>query len=185
MFAKPDFLEVVTREGFIASQKGNACWIKHHGEKTSSCKISLDKQTFHCYGCGAHGDIIDFVMDLHKLNFNDACKYLGIIPGKQTPIDPTIQRRKKIQKDYEAAIHNLWEKFCKRSRELYHVKFQVKDNPRALTEPGADYFAALMGDLTEVDFKIETLINGTFEEKMILLRDNEYGYCRKIKSAAA
>jgi len=31
---------------------------------------------FYCFGCGAHGDVIDWVMKLHNLSFNEALKYL-------------------------------------------------------------------------------------------------------------
>lgn len=47
-----------------------------HEEKTPSCKIYKVKNNFHCFGCGAHGDIIDFVMKLHALEFGDAVRYL-------------------------------------------------------------------------------------------------------------
>ncbi len=38
-----------------------------HNEKTPSFVISDDKQTYHCFGCGAHGDLISFLTEKRKL----------------------------------------------------------------------------------------------------------------------
>jgi hypothetical protein len=46
---------------------------------------------YHCYGCGAHGDVIDFIQNLHGCGFKDACRHLGISTGK-----PTKETRTKI-----------------------------------------------------------------------------------------
>lgn len=46
-----------------------------HEEKTPSFTVFKDNH-FHCFGCGEHGDVIDFVMKLNKLNFVEAVKYL-------------------------------------------------------------------------------------------------------------
>jgi hypothetical protein len=125
-------------------------------------------------------------MLLYKLSFKDACKHLSIIPGKPAPIDPAIQRRKKIQKDYEMAIHNLWEKLCERSRALHKLKIKVKNNPGTLTEQGAALFSERMGELAQVDFKLNTLLQGSFEDKIFLLRGKGDAHCGgQFRSAAA
>lgn len=43
-----------------------------HAEKTPSFKVDTKKQTFHCFGCGAHGDAIDFVMKYDGVSFREA-----------------------------------------------------------------------------------------------------------------
>lgn len=48
-----------------------------HGEKTPSFSVSEDKQFFYCFGCGAKGDVIDFVMQYQAVDFKDAIKILG------------------------------------------------------------------------------------------------------------
>ena len=47
-----------------------------HNEDTPSFYVYLDDNKFHCYGCQAHGDAIDFVMKVSGLNFVEAVKYL-------------------------------------------------------------------------------------------------------------
>lgn len=48
-----------------------------HNEKTGSFYIYLDKNRYHCFGCGVNGDAIEFIMKLNGLNFVDAIKYLN------------------------------------------------------------------------------------------------------------
>jgi len=48
-----------------------------HDEKTPSFYI-FDDTRFHCFGCGAHGDVIDFVQKYYGLSFPDAIRHLGI-----------------------------------------------------------------------------------------------------------
>lgn len=172
---KPDIVAIIEREG-IELKRGKApC--PFHSERTPSFMVNQNKQKFNCYGCGAHGDVIDFIMLLHKLSFKDALVYLGMKNGKPIQIDPAIARQKKIQKDYEAAIHNLWEKLCERSRALHKLKIKVKQNPGALTEQGAALFAGRMGELAEVDFKLDTLLKGNFDDKIFLLRGERDAHC--------
>jgi DNA primase len=157
-----------------------------HEEKTPSFYVNEEKQICACWGCGFYGDVIDFIMKLHNFNFKDACRYLGIIPGKPAPIDPAIQRQKKIQKDYEMAISNLYESFCKWARNLHALRIQVERNPGALTEQGAALFAERMGELAAIDFKIDLLLKGDFEDKIFLLRGHRDAHCSgEIRSAAA
>ena len=46
-----------------------------HNEKTASFRVYKDG-TFHCFGCGAHGDVITFVMKMQNISFQDACLML-------------------------------------------------------------------------------------------------------------
>jgi len=49
-----------------------------HDDKTPSFSVSEEKGVFHCFGCGAGGDVIDFVMKLYGLSFREALAELGI-----------------------------------------------------------------------------------------------------------
>ncbi len=48
-----------------------------HDEKTPSFSVNQDKQIYKCFGCGAGGGSINFIMDIEKLDFIEAIKYLG------------------------------------------------------------------------------------------------------------
>ena len=50
-----------------------------HGEKTPSFRVDLEKDTFHCFGCGAEGDAIDFVMKMDGVSWQEAIAKLAKI----------------------------------------------------------------------------------------------------------
>ncbi len=56
-----------------------------HQEKTPSFTVSAPKQFYHCFGCGAHGNAIGFVMDLDRLNFVEAIEELARQLGLEVP----------------------------------------------------------------------------------------------------
>ncbi len=58
-----------------------------HQEKTPSFTVSGEKQFYHCFGCGAHGNAIDFLMEFDNLGFVDAVEDLAQQAGLQIPRD--------------------------------------------------------------------------------------------------
>lgn len=179
---KPDIINIIAQEG-IELKRGKAL-CPFHAENTPSFMVNRDRHTFHCFGCGERGDVIYFIMKLKGISFKDALVYLGIKNGRPVKANPAIALERKIQKDYETAIANLYEKLCQQSRELHKVRVQVKKNPGALTEQGAVYFAESMGRLAVIDFKIETILQGSFEDKIFLLRGDKNAACRDFKQTA-
>ncbi len=73
-----------------------------HNEKTPSFTVNDQKGFFHCFGCGAHGDIISFVIDSEGLNFKEAvikiAEDFGIPIPQAKPIDAV--KENKIERDY-------------------------------------------------------------------------------------
>ena len=72
-----------------------------HREKTPSFHVSADKQLYHCFGCGAGGSIIQFIMNAEGLDFPDAVRFLADranirLPEKDgTPLNEERHRRKQ------------------------------------------------------------------------------------------
>lgn len=65
-----------------------------HNEKTPSFTVSEDKGFYHCFGCGAHGSAIDFVMHTEGLNFMEAVEKLAGLAGMEVPaMDPHAKAR--------------------------------------------------------------------------------------------
>jgi len=60
-----------------------------HHEKTPSFVVSQTKQLFHCFGCGAGGDVFGFLMKADSLNFPEAVRDLGERTGISIPLSPS------------------------------------------------------------------------------------------------
>ena len=56
-----------------------------HSEKTPSFNVSSDKQLFYCFGCGAGGDVITFIMKAENLSYPEAVAFLAEKVGLQVP----------------------------------------------------------------------------------------------------
>ena len=65
-----------------------------HQENTPSFTVSDAKGFFHCFGCGAHGDPIKFIMDIDNLPYPEAIKFLAEKAGMQIPEPPKQSRPK-------------------------------------------------------------------------------------------
>jgi DNA primase len=74
-----DLAEVVTEHGIELKKRGRTLFglCPFHEEKTASFGVSREAGLFHCFGCGAGGDVIGFVVRFHQLSFPDALKRLA------------------------------------------------------------------------------------------------------------
>lgn len=61
------------------------CSCPFHSEKTPSCTVFTDTQSFYCFGCGAGGDVITFIMKIENLDFTEAVKLLAQRSGLEIP----------------------------------------------------------------------------------------------------
>jgi DNA primase len=77
-----------------------------HSEKTPSFSVSDEKGFFHCFGCGAHGDVISFVMQTESLGFAEAVEKLAAEAGLELP-RATPEQRAVEQR--QAGLHEIME----------------------------------------------------------------------------
>jgi DNA primase len=76
-----------------------------HKEKTPSFSAVEDKGFFHCFGCGAHGDVIGFVMQTESLSFPEAVEQLARQAGLEVPKEtPEERERASRQATLQGAI---------------------------------------------------------------------------------
>jgi DNA primase len=84
-----------------------------HNEKTPSFYVVEDKGFFHCFGCGAHGDAIGFLMRSENLDFIEAIERLaglaGVAVPQQTPQEREKAQRQKTLLEALAAAANFYE----------------------------------------------------------------------------
>ncbi|MGQ9369841.1 DNA primase [Azospirillum sp. ST 5-10] len=81
-----------------------------HNEKTPSFYVNDQKGFFHCFGCGAHGDIIGFVMRHDNLSFPEAVEALAGRAGLPVP-RPTEEERQRYER--RKTLHDLMEQACR------------------------------------------------------------------------
>ncbi len=110
LLAKNDIVSVISSYMQL-KPKGRRLWglCPIHGEKTASFSVSPDKQMFYCFGCHAGGTVIQFVMQVERLNFQEAVRFLAERAGMEMPSmgDDAALRRQRAYKErlYEACQH--------------------------------------------------------------------------------
>ena len=166
---KVDIVDVVdSRVALKKRGKEHIACCPFHDEKSPSFTVSQNKQFYHCFGCGAHGTALSFVMEYERLDFIDAVEALAAdyhleVPREQGSFQPQ-------QNDDKPAIYEILNK----ASQLYNQ--QLKANQRAV-----DYLKnrGLSGEIAKTfeigyaidgwDFILKQLGN-TKSEKDILLQ---------------
>jgi len=100
-----------------------------HGEKTPSFTVSPSRQTYHCFGCGAHGDAIRFLMEHTGLGFMDAVRELAQRAGVQVPEDDTTPEERARAVEHREKQASLSEILARAGR---HYREALKSSPRAI-----------------------------------------------------
>jgi len=102
-----------------AGREFQAC-CPFHDEKTPSFTVSPQKQFYHCFGCGAHGSAIGFLMNYEGLEFVDAVEELARLAGLEVPREASQKARPS------AGLYELME-----SATAYY-QAQLKENQEAI-----------------------------------------------------
>lgn len=94
LLARSDIVELIERRVPLkrAGSEFQAC-CPFHDEKTPSFTVSPKKQFYHCFGCGAHGSVIGFLMQYEGLEFLDAVEELARAAGLEVPSAGKQQQR--------------------------------------------------------------------------------------------
>ncbi|MDQ7742901.1 DNA primase [Hydrogenophaga pseudoflava] len=125
-----DVVDVVGR--YVQLKKGGANFMglcPFHGEKSPSFSVSPTKQFYHCFGCGANGNAIGFLMEHAGMNFVEAVKDLAQQVGLQVPEDdvsPHERERAAQQRQKQATLTDVLEKAAKAYQK------DLKASPRAV-----------------------------------------------------
>jgi len=98
LLARTDIVEVIsTRVPLKRQGKEYSARCPFHDERSASFTVSPTKQFYHCFGCGAHGTAISFLMNYDRLEFLDAVDELAKRAGMEVPRD--TQQRNAAQQD--------------------------------------------------------------------------------------
>ena len=108
MIARTDIVELIDSRVRLkkAGRNYQAC-CPFHNEKSPSFTVSQDKQFYHCFGCGAHGNVISFLMEFDRLEFPEAIEELAQYHSIEVPREddqgaaPSAKQKQQTQDDYE------------------------------------------------------------------------------------
>lgn len=111
LLARTDIVDLIDSSiGLKKSGKDYQACCPFHNEKSPSFTVSQDKQFYHCFGCGANGNAISFMMEYEKLEFVDAIEELASLLHLEVPREqdnyskgPKISSEQK-RSDYELML---------------------------------------------------------------------------------
>ncbi len=111
LMTRLDIVEVI--DGRVPLKKRGREYVAccpFHNEKSPSFTVSSDKQFYHCFGCGANGSALGFVMEYERLSFPEAVEELAGSLGMEVPREEGAPDRPKVEPTlYDAlAEANLW-----------------------------------------------------------------------------
>ncbi|TMP48826.1 MULTISPECIES: DNA primase [unclassified Pseudoalteromonas] len=111
LLARTDIVELIdSRVGLKKAGKDYQACCPFHNEKSPSFTVSQDKQFYHCFGCGANGNAISFVMEYDKLEFVDAIEELASmlnldVPREQGTSSGPQRTAEQKRSDYDLMLH--------------------------------------------------------------------------------
>jgi DNA primase len=83
-----------------------------HKEKSPSFTVSDEKGFYHCFGCGAHGDIFDFVMSKQNMPFMEAVELLANLLGLEIPKRQLDASPQSLQSKPDISLYEVMEAAC-------------------------------------------------------------------------
>lgn len=120
LVSRVDIVDLI--DGYVSLRKGGRDYVAccpFHEEKTPSFTVSRDKQFYHCFGCGAHGTAIGFLMAYEHLDFVEAISDLAHRIGLEVPQETRTG---------DAPQHQLFDVL---DRAAAYYRRQLKDNAHA------------------------------------------------------
>lgn len=129
VLAATDIVELIQSYVTLKKQGNNytAC-CPFHNEKTPSFTVSPTKQFYHCFGCGANGDAIRFLMENSAISFVDALEQLAAKQGKELPKENSVRSRQ------QSSEHQLMQQLLNEIADLYYQKIKTTE-----AKPAVDY----------------------------------------------
>lgn len=167
--------QAAERYGIKVNRNG-MCVCPFHNDKNPSMKVD---RRFYCFGCGATGDVIDFVSRLHGISSKEAALMLAqdfSIPyedgrnGKKQPIRPRLRKETEEQK------FRHMERHCFRVlSDYYHLLRRWKEEyaPRQPDEAWNPRFVEALQNMSRVEYLMDVLLSGDIQERAPLSQDTE------------
>ena len=127
LLARADIVQVINDRVPLKKAGTNfkAC-CPFHDEKTPSFNVSQTKQFYHCFGCGASGDALKFLMEYDGLSFVEAVESLAGQYGMDVPREKISPAQQKAQQEKQQKQHDLYDVMHLVTKFYRH---QLRDHP--------------------------------------------------------
>jgi len=128
LLTRVDIVDVVGRSVKLKKAGANYQGLcPFHNEKTPSFSVSPTKQFYHCFGCGAHGSSINFLMEHFGMGFVEAVHELARDAGLTVPEDNSREGRDAAQKASQQLALSQW-----MDRAAAYYRLRLKETPAAI-----------------------------------------------------
>lgn len=125
LLGRVDIVDLIDSRVSLQKKTGNnyfAC-CPFHQEKTPSFSVSQNKQFYYCFGCGAHGNAIDFLIQYDRLNFPEAIELLAKQIGMEIPRETTFNPEKSSK---QQSLYELL------AQVMHYYQGQLRKHPHAI-----------------------------------------------------
>jgi len=127
LLARSDIVEVIgARVPLKRAGREYSARCPFHDERSPSFTVSPTKQFYHCFGCGAHGTAIKFLMEYERLEFLDAVEELAKRAGIEVPREAVQRHATPDSQDLYACLDA--------AARFYLAQWQASDSARAYLE---------------------------------------------------
>lgn len=164
MVSMPEMME---HYGFRLDKAG-FCKCPFHSERSASFKAYPGQRGYYCFGCGAHGSVIDFVMLYFGLSFKDALAKINEDFSIGLPIGEKLDRRKQLEMNRQAFMRKravdaekaeqerfenaYWSAFEEWKRLDENKRKYAPDTP---TEPINPLFVEALKNISGAEYRLE------------------------------
>ena len=181
LIARADIVEVVGRRTQLkkAGREFKAC-CPFHDEKTPSFTVSPGKGFYHCFGCGAHGTAIGFLMEFDHMSFVDAIESLASSMGVEVPRSETSQPTRRYDELFSLmdTVARHWQSCLKETQTaVEYLKSRGIDGPTA-KRFGIGFAPDGWSNVLDKFGKSEEAIEKLLATGLIIRKDNGKHYDR-------
>ena len=188
LLSRTDIVDII--DSVVTLRKGGKNFLglcPFHDEKTPSFTVSPDKQFYHCFGCGANGTAITFLMEYNRMDFIEAIEELAGKAGLAIPREAGPSNKREGYSEYYELMELI----------VTYYRDQLKNHPEAkravaylkqrgitgelasrfelgYAPPGWDNLLGKFGSSTEAEQRLEKL-------GMIITRSGSSGYYDRFR----
>ena len=186
-----DFLDAVRMSNDIVSVMSSyvntkrtgrdyVCSCPFHSEKTPSCHIYSESQSFYCFGCGAGGDVITFIRLIERLDYIESVKFLAQRAGLSMPEDSyndsgQNKRVRLLEMNREAARYFRDVLLSPQGKEGMNYLIERKLTPNTIRKYGLGFAPEGWHNL-QYHLRQKGYTDDEMEEGALLVRNNNNRY---------